>query len=99
MAKAKSKEVEMIVGTDISKAGIKADSEAIAEALRRAENRPKANIDALIQAGEAFELDGDAKYVVQGFDDATLINELNIRTKGMRKMISDISMRIERGIR
>lgn len=99
MAKAKSKEVEMIVGTDISKAGIKADSEAIAKALSEAEKKPKANIDALIQAGEAFELDGDAKYVIQGFDDATLVNELNIRLKGMRKMVSDIQLRLERGFR
>lgn len=56
-----------------------------------------AEINALIDAGMAFENNKEAQYVIQGLDDETIIKEYNRRFVNYRKFKTDILARCERG--
>lgn len=56
-----------------------------------------AEINALIDAGMAFENNKEAQYVIQGLDDETIIKEYNRRFVNYRKFKTDIMARCERG--
>lgn len=99
MSEQKKASVDMIYGEDLS-GSVKADTEKLKKAVSKSSTKSeKAHMDAMVSAGEAFATDDDAKYVIQGFDDVTLINELAIRLSGMRLQLSAIQQIIEGGYR
>lgn len=99
MSEQKKATVEMIYGEDLS-ATVKEDTEKLKNAVSKNNiNLDKAHIEGMVSAGEAFQADDDAKYVIQGFDDSTLVTELGIRLSGMRLQLSAIQQIIEGGFR
>ena len=58
----------------------------------------KAEKEHYIAAGEAFENSEVAKYVIQGFDNKTILREIARRFSGYEKFYADISSAVEKGV-